>query len=249
MKTIQTTLTAAAIVAGASLISAGQSHAALIIDDFTTFQKVVDSTIIGGAVVGDLNDAAVLGGWRTFSANKTAGGGVGIEIFELSDDVSSRFYYEQGSTVGRGTGEIIYDGTNAATFDSNGFNPAVDLTQGGTLTDFVFYDVTILGPGLVMTVTLYNDSSASTSVQTVNLVPANLLGGNLYLPYAAFTNPANAINVGAIKVTITGTALTAAGSDVSFDLIASNTVPEPSAAFVVLGGVAMALARRTRRGA
>jgi hypothetical protein len=168
-----------------------------------------------------------------------------INVTNTSDAGTSMFLFEQGSTTGRGVGSIIYDGGSAgSTVDPTGLG-GVDLTDGGTLTDFAFINMDVVGPGLVLTINLYDFTTSLASTYS-QLLP-NGFSGDLLIPYASFSNPATAMNVGAIEI-IDGTINASAdGSDVSFDLLSSTSVPEPAFASLVLLCGLLPLGMRPRR--
>lgn len=205
-------------------------QAAIIIDDFSTFQSLSQScatigTPMGGTVVG----GGILGGERDVRLNITACPGVG----DLSVLVTS--YFHSADAGVRGTSLAAWDGMdgNGLVVDPTGLG-GVDLTQAGTQDAFeILIQQADLNSVLVFEV--FTDGSNSSRYML------NLVGGasntDLVVPYASFVPNLGAgadfTNVGAVTMLIDGTAVSSLDVIVDFlGTTSSLTAAKTGALFI-----------------
>lgn len=226
----------------------------LIIDSFSSppnGQDARDFTINGSPITSALDNLSVLGGSREIFTNKT-----GERISTGNPYVSASanlldtdiFNFDQFSATARGTSQLIYDGNANNVLDVMGLG-GVNLTQGDLNAAFVFEQLSVTGSGLLLTVNLYN-AATGLAATTGPLLLQNGFFGDFVIPYMSFgpNGLATAMNVGAIEIIIDGSSdgtrfvpgigiiPNASGSDLTFDLVTSAAVPEPSS--MVLCGIA-----------
>lgn len=225
-----------------SRLLTSSAHADLIIDDFNQpgSGQIAEDTTIGGIVVNSQSGLSdVLGGSRELFADKTGPSGsttpVKISANEFNTDILN---FDQFSSTARGTGRIIYDGFADGMLDPLGLK-GIDLTQGGLNQSFIFKDVAVTGSGLSLTVNLYNALTGNVYTTGPQLLSNGFLGilkFDYATDFSGLGGASTPLNVGAIEILIDGSSADARGSDLTFDLVTSATVPEPSS--MVLCGIA-----------
>lgn len=214
-------------------LSAATTRADLVIDAFTTpagGQVVIDSTADGNPVISSLGGQTVLGTTREIFVNKTGQiGGGSQEVKASSNEFDTEiFNFDQFSSTARGTARLVYDGGADGSLNTTGLG-GVSLTPSGEV-GFLFQNLNVTGSGLLLTVNLYNALSGDVYSSGPQLL-VNGFNGSLLLLYSSFAGPGGVLtpsNVGAIEIIVDGSSLTASGSDLTFDLIQSASVPEPS---------------------
>lgn len=235
------------------------ARADLVIDAFTTpmgGQIASDSTINLVPVVSSLGGQPVLGTTREIFANVTSQIGGGTQAVKGSSNESDTgiFNFDQFSSTARGTVRLVYDGTADGVLDTMGLGGS-DLTEGGNNVGFLFQNLNVTGSGLMLTVNLYNAMTGAVFTSgPVSLL--NGFNGGLLLLYSSFAGPGGMLtpaNVGAIEILVDGSTIApvdAAGSDLTFSLIQSVSVPEPSSmvlcGLLSLAGVGCQWRRRLR---
>lgn len=241
------------------LLGAEQARAILIIDDYSTppgGQIATDTTANGTPVKNSLGGLPVLGGSRELIVNKTGQVGSGAQPVKGSANEvnTSIFNFDQFSSTAKGYAFLYYDGHPDGNLQKKGLadmnGVGVDLTQGGVNTGFVFQNLNVTGSGLKLTVNLYNGLS-SLVFTSGPITLTNGMSGNFFLPYSSFSGAGGAgtpANTGSIEILVDGR--TAAGSDLTFSLIASApsaVLPEPSTFIAgLIGGLGLLGFRRLR---
>ncbi|MDQ3331152.1 MAG: PEP-CTERM sorting domain-containing protein [Planctomycetota bacterium] len=240
---------------GVGLLSAAPLQADLVIDGFSSpagGQVASDDTINGVPVISSLGgQAGLLGMSREIIVNKTGQIGFGTQTVRASSNEvdTDIFNFDQFSSTARGTANLIYDGGADGMLSPMGLG-GVDLTQGGTNAGFVFENLTVTGSGLMLTVNLYNAATGALFTSGAQLLTNGFMGDYVLL-YSSFVGPGGALtptNVGAIEIIVDGSAIVASGSDLTFALVSSAAVPEPSSmvlcGLLSLAGVGYRLRRR-----
>jgi hypothetical protein len=249
----------AVLAVAASLASSlgSEARADLVIDGFDSpigGQVASDSTIDGMPVISSLAGEPVIGGSREIFANKTGQIGGGTQTVKGSSNEfnTNIFNFDQFSSTARGTVALVYDGNANGVLNTMGLG-GIDLTQGGTNVGFLIQNLNVTGSGLQLAVNLYNATTGAVfSSGPVTLV--NGFSGSFMLLYSSFTGPGGVLtptNVGAIEVVVDGSnsvPIDAAGSDLTFTIINSASVPEPSSmvlcGLLSLAGIGGHLRRR-----
>jgi hypothetical protein len=245
-----------AAVCLASLL-ASSVRADLVIDGFDSpfgGQVASDSTIDGMPDVSTLAGQPVIGGSREIFASTTSQIGGGTQPVKGSSNEFNTgiFNFDQYSATARGSVSLVYDGNANGVLNTMGLG-GIDLTQGGTNVGFLIQNLNVTGSGLQLSVNLYNAATGALfSSGPVSLV--NGFSGSFLLLYGSFTGPGGVstpTNVGAIEVVVDGSntvPIDAAGSDLTFTIIQSASVPEPSSmvlcGLLSLAGVGGHLRRR-----
>lgn len=229
------------LTAGAAALAMSFGAQAGVVDLFTTQQLVTKDFTNGSFTAADSNygqsagpaDATILGGYRDLVVSNISGGDAvtGSAINVIGGEL--KFSTDTGAT---GQGQVQWDGDDSAgsVFDiaTSGLG-GLDLTQGGSLTDFELTTI-FSDQGWVFDITIYSSAANWTKVS----LDANSVGptGDFasphvsYIPFSAFTTAAlcgtygAAPGVNAITCGGTGANLTSIGA-----LVATLNVGDPLA--------------------
>ncbi|MCY2968894.1 MAG: PEP-CTERM sorting domain-containing protein [Planctomycetota bacterium] len=217
--------------------SATTMAAPVLIDDFNNPNG--GSTVIrntNGTSVQSKTGAGILGNSREYSVTRTVGT---IEAGTLNTTGSKHvFTVDNNSNTGRGLGRLHYDGNANGTFSNTGLN--VDLTGGGTNTNFLFSDFII------------NASNGNLTAQTMTTTVRDTLGNSF--SYVELLKAQDGVHIINFSV-FTGVDFTKvasldfkfdnrngagiAGSDVEFSFLkATSGTPEPGTLVLALTGAA-----------
>jgi hypothetical protein len=238
---------AAAILAA---VSFQPVQAAIMIDDFITFQEITATASVPTAS-SSVAAPEVIGGERDMSVSLVSGfTTLSLSVNPFGGDL---LVHDSGASV-IGSSTIVWDGPDGdpTALDPTGLG-GVDLTDGGMLDKFrLSYLLADLTGEVTMTVYDASDATGDTWSQTTMILP-----GGIFAPVdvdAAYTDFATAgpngaasfNNVGAISMSIANT------STGSLDVLISRVqcVPEPSAGILSMlgiGGAFLPLRRLRRR--
>lgn len=222
---------------------------ALVIDDFTSFQKEFDTTANGAGVFGSVVDGAVFKGNRDLYVEKTLPVGTSSDITAMSE--AGAFSVNRDSGVG---GNVLLqwddDAVAPAAFDPESnlsfLLGGVDLTASagiGIVVKILNAEVTTQ----TLHFTLWGADDTVASELALSLPSTAPPSYDLFFPFANFTavggkSAVNPASVNAITLAITGTN----GADLTIDLVGTYAAPEPATAGM-FGLSAVAILTRLRR--
>lgn len=217
---------------------------AVMIDDFSTTQTTAVFSP-GTTASGQASGAGILGGERDMTVTRVSG--VGVTMIASTGALS---YGHTGSSEAMGL--IVWDGPDASiVLDPTGLGGA-DFTDGG-LSDVVAVSLSFNDFSTPIIFTAYTDA-ANFSTATV-LSPGNIPPDPatvLTVAFADFVTAGGAgadfSNIGAFSLLIDGSAISALDLEIlSVETNAAASVPEPSTALLVGGGIVVLGRLRRRR--
>ncbi|MGG7568363.1 hypothetical protein ACQ5SO_19595 [Rhodovulum sp. DZ06] len=223
-------MTFAAAASAAFLFTSGAATAAtLLIDDFSTAQRVTDQP---DGVVGTSSEAAAgaaLGGFRDLAV-ETDGTDPGDTTLN-SNGTQLGF---SNNVFASGRGWITYDGNDGdpLTVDTTGLG-GIDFLIGGN--PFMLFEVSTFESDLLVEITAW-DMDGETAFYSETLPPIGVF--DPALPLAAFTlsDPLfDWTRVGALQFYVQSTAPNYDGAITSISI---QAVPLPAPALMLLGGLA-----------
>jgi hypothetical protein len=224
-------LVAGALLGGLACLAWAEDSQALLIDDFSTDQTVVDITTTGSEY-SQVSGSGILGGERDMEV--TLDSDVAIAVAITGDDLI------YGQLAGsRGTALIVWDGPDDdPTLDPTGLDltglGGIDFTDGG-LDDRIIIPLVVNNLSAPITLTAYTDDGNS-STATVWLTGGAPPQTQLTVLFTNFViakgTGADFTNIGAFSLFIDGSS--SPGLAVGFDLI-----PEPSTGTLLLFGILM----------
>jgi hypothetical protein len=223
------------LVAAIALVMGINAYAATLeIDPFDASQGPLTAPPDAS---GTADDAGILGGERDVQVHYT-GGPLNVEV-NVNPGGNSLYTHSQDAST-TGASWIIWDGNDgdATTLDPTGLG-GVDLTFGQPL-NIVGILVGIADNDLsnadALRIEVYTDAGNWSFIETGIPVGASIFFPKFNTYSVGAGTGADFTNVGAIALHINGT--TEPAQDLSLDLIAASTVPEPST--IILLGIGVA---------
>lgn len=249
-----------AAIAATGLMAA--SSQAIIIDDFTNGQSVIDTSNNPSTETKDVTStglSGILGGQREVVVQST-GGTMGFSTSQVQIGGGQLGFYNSSNLSGHAT--LIYDGSDGTgptpdvvgTIDYDGLG-AYNLGQTG---DFFKLSLTVIDGSANFRISVYKNATDFSYYELSSALTALAPGGTTYeflIPFTDFSTGAGGSGaltggkfnpVGAVTLDLFGTAI---GTDVTLAVVTAPA-PEPTTAIAgigLLGVIGSTFFRRNRK--
>lgn len=216
--------TAAALTAVLLTSATTASAATLLIDDFSTDQRVSDVPGLGLANASQVAAPTAIGGFRDMSVSNDQNS---VDGTELRVEGGILGFSNNAQTSGRG--QIVYDGDDDPTSINTTGLGGINLILGPQ--PFFTFDVVSFDSTLFIQIDVF-DMLGGASVYTEVLPEADLFSP--VLPFTLFTGNADFSNVGALSFIVESTGLDLDGA---ISKIEVGAIPLPASALLLLSGL------------
>lgn len=247
----------------ASLLAAPALAAPIVIDDFTDptsaasnqAQTGGDTLAVFANKTGIATSSTIGGVRELYAQNVTSSGanyGNNAQARYATSGGAGLGQFGNASSLGQAFGSFNWDGAANNTGGTKGVVGNglgnIDLTGGGSNSEFRFYNWSVVGStGPRMTITVNTATGTLTRVVDTHDTDPNQLS----VQFVSFTGTGDFTQVTGIQVFFEATTAAGAknGSDISFTLLeATSGVPEPSTiALALMGGAGLFFAARRRK--